>query len=304
MSRVAIVTDDPGWHGARLVKAFAKRGLASAFVSLSRCSFCLQGTEPPVVVPGFEPLPSAVFVRGVPGGSLEQVVHYLDVLHALALLGVAVYNEARSIERTVDKSMTSFLLKRAGVPTPPTWVTSDRVSALTIAERELRAGYNLVSKPLFGSQGEGLRRYTDLYDLTRLSDSNGVYYLQRFVAAAGDFHDYRVMVVRGRAVAAMRRVGISWVNNVAQGARCEPVPLGKSLCKLAEAAVDALEIRYAGVDLIADAHGDLQVIEVNSVPAWRGLQSVTEIDLADTLVDDLLGYCSASSSACVNAYRQ
>ena len=33
----------------------------------------------------------------------------------------SVYNDARAIERSVDKSMTSLLLHAAGVPTPPTW---------------------------------------------------------------------------------------------------------------------------------------------------------------------------------------
>ena len=47
----------------------------------------------------------------------------LGVLHALREFGVPVYNDARAIERSVDKSMTSLLLRAAGVPTPPTWAT-------------------------------------------------------------------------------------------------------------------------------------------------------------------------------------
>jgi glutathione synthase/RimK-type ligase-like ATP-grasp enzyme len=30
------------------------------------------------------------------------------------------------------------------------------------------------------------------------------------------------------------------------------------------------------------------VLEVNSIPAWKGLQSVTELDMAQLLVDDFL----------------
>ena len=43
-------------------------------------------------------------------GSFEAVTKRLGVLHALAKLGVVVWNDARAIERCVDKSMTSFLL--------------------------------------------------------------------------------------------------------------------------------------------------------------------------------------------------
>ena len=49
-------------------------------------------------------------VRSIPAGSFEQVTLRLGLLHALAALGVAVVNDARGIERCVDKSMTSFLL--------------------------------------------------------------------------------------------------------------------------------------------------------------------------------------------------
>jgi glutathione synthase/RimK-type ligase-like ATP-grasp enzyme len=30
------------------------------------------------------------------------------------------------------------------------------------------------------------------------------------------------------------------------------------------------------------------VLEVNSIPAWRGLQSVTDFNIAEVLVDDFL----------------
>ncbi len=87
--RVVIFTDEPGWHGARLREAFGARGYASSFVSLRRCGFDLEGSPWGVQVPGFEQaLPDAAFVRGVPGGTLEEIVLYLDVLLALAELGV------------------------------------------------------------------------------------------------------------------------------------------------------------------------------------------------------------------------
>ena len=290
MGRIAIITDDPGWHGKRLREALATRGYAYAYVSLAACRISLEPEGLPVILPGFEDrLPDGVFVRGVPGGTLEQVVFYLDVLHALKLLGVPVYNDGRAVERTVDKGMTSFLLRRAGIPTPSTWVLGDLGAALAIVERELREGRALVSKPLFGSQGTGLRRYESLDDLAGLSPDNGIFYLQRFIHCGEQPHDFRVFVIRNRAVAAMRRCGVTWLNNVHQGARCEPVRLDdRLLCRLAEDAVKVLEMDYAGVDIIRDEHGRYSVLEVNSIPAWKGLQNVTEASIADLLVEDFL----------------
>jgi len=45
---------------------------------------------------------------------------------------------------------------------------------------------------------------------------------------------------------------------------------------------------YGGVDLVRDRDGRAHVLEVNGVPAWRGLQSVTRVDIAERLVDDFL----------------
>jgi len=298
LRRIAIITDEPGWHGKQLCLAFAERGYAAEYVSLTACKLQLTVSDLPIVIPGFEQeLPAAVFVRGVPGGSLEEVVFYLDVLHGLKILGIPVYNDAGAIERSVDKGMTSFLLQHGGLPTAMTWVLRDRDAALAIAEQQLRAGYYLISKPLFGSQGEGIRRIEKSTDLLWLTSSHGIYYLQRFVECAGDgYSDVRVFVINGRAVAAMRRRGISWLNNVARGASCECIELEPALAELAIAAVAALSMDYAGVDVIQDADGGYRIIEVNSVPAWKGLQSVCDINIAERLVADLLDrYCVAEN---------
>jgi tetrahydromethanopterin:alpha-L-glutamate ligase len=50
-----------------------------------------------------------------------------------------------------------------------------------------------------------------------------------------------------------------------------------------------MEIDYCGVDVIRDGQGKLYVLEVNSIPAWKGLQGVVEFDIAQALVDDFLG---------------
>ncbi len=283
--RIALVSDDPGWHGARLREAFAARGCELLTVSLRDCAIDLHHSPGGLLLPGFETqMPDGVFVRGVPGGTLQQVVLYLDVLHALHAMGIPVYNTARAVERSVDKGMTSLLLQRAGIPVPPTWVVSSPEKGRAIWQREAAAGHRLVVKPLFGSQGEGLRRLSPRQALPALDDYQGVYYLQRFVENPG--FDWRVFVINGKAVASMERHGKHWINNIAQGASYASSPADARLDGLAEASVEALSLDYAGVDLMRDSHGRLQVIEVNSIPAWKGLQSTCEVDIAHCLVED------------------
>jgi RimK family alpha-L-glutamate ligase len=290
MGRIAIFTDDPGWHGKQLKLAFADLGYTSDTVSLTECRFDLEPGQLPIVIPGFESaLPDAVFVRGVPGGSLEEVVFYLDILHALKAMAIPVYNDGHAIERSVDKGMTSFLLQNAGLPSPHTWVLRNRADALRIAENELSKGYMLISKPLFGSQGEGIRRIEKMTDLFWLTSSHGVYYLQRFIHCHGvGFSDHRVFVINGRIVGVMRRRGKSWLNNVAQGAICESIDLAPEMAELAINACVLLNMDYAGVDIIRDRAGQYFVIEVNSIPAWKGLESVCSVNIATLLASDLV----------------
>ncbi len=293
MGRIAIFTDDPGWHGKQLRLAFASRGYTGEYVSLTECKINLDSTGLSINIPGFESaMPDAVFVRGVPGGSLQEVVFYLDILHALKIMGIPVYNDGHAVEKSVDKGMTSFLLKNAGINTPLTWVLRDRTEALAIAEQELKQGYQLISKPIFGSQGEGVRRLEKMTDLFWLTSSNGIYYLQRFVDCEGEgYSDIRVFVIFGVAIAAMRRRGTSWLNNVARGAKCEIVELDPLLSGIAINATQALSMDYAGVDVIKDKDGQYSVIEVNSIPAWKGLESVCDLNVAELLASDLIGRC-------------
>ena len=118
MINIPIFTDDPGWHGAQLKRAFAHRGVDSFFVSLQDCLLDFSGKVAQIRIPTLQESPKAVFVRGVTGGTLPQVITRLNVLHMLKLQGVLVYNDGRAIERTVDKAMTSFLLQQAGIATP------------------------------------------------------------------------------------------------------------------------------------------------------------------------------------------
>lgn len=287
---IAIVTDDPGWHGARLAAALGARGVAATYVSLRECRIDLEQALHGIVIPGFDgALPVGVIVRGVPGGTLEQVVLRLDMLHALRDAGVPVYNDARAIERTVDKALTSLVLRRAGVPTPPTWVVESAAHAVAVLRQECAARRSVVLKPLFGSQGKNLRLIGRVDDLPDAAAQNGVYYMQRFIDSGADnWHDWRLFVIAGKVRAAMIRRGASWISNVAQGARCEPAVPPQPLARLAEDAVRALDMDYAGVDVIYDRAGNPFVIEVNGIPAWKGLQSVTDVDLAQAIVDDFM----------------
>ena len=212
----------------------------------------------------------------------------LGVLHALSKLGVVVWNDAPAIERCVDKSMTSFLLARAGVPTPPTWTMESLSDARALVEREAPSGA-LVLKPLFGAQGKGLRLIRRSEDLPGRDEVAGVYYLQRFQSSGThDFMDYRLFVLRGRVIAAMMRRASTWITNVKQGGQPLAVAPDPQMGRLAIAAAEAVGAAIAGVDVLVAADGAPTVLEVNSMPAWSGLQKVSERNIAEAIASALM----------------
>ena len=285
---ILLVSDQRDWHARQMEAAFTAVGARCARIDLASCDFDTRspsGLALPFL--GWR-VPDAVHVRTLSAGSFEAITKRLGVLHALAELGVVVWNDARAIERCVDKSMTSFLLTRAGVPTPPTWTMESAETARALVEREAPCG-PLVLKPLFGAQGKGLRLIRRPEDLPEPEGVAGVYYLQRFQPTENDdFRDYRLFVLRGRVVAAMMRRASTWITNVNQGGQPVPVAPDPGMERLAIAAAEAVGATISGVDVLVGGDGAPTVLEVNSMPAWSGLQKVSGYSVAQAIALDLM----------------
>jgi tetrahydromethanopterin:alpha-L-glutamate ligase len=285
---IALVTDRNDWHARELGKALAALGARAVCVQLTACGFDSRSPSG-LNIPGFgDGLPSAVLVRCMAGGTFEAVTLRLGILHALRENGVPVINDARAIERCVDKSATSFLLARAGIATPPTWTIESPQAAAAIVRREIGAGL-LVLKPLFGSQGRGLQLIRCERDLPDPAAVKGVYYLQRYVGVERDgFRDFRLFVSHGRVVTAMMRHSTSWVTNIKRGGRPVAAVVDANMKALALAAAAAVGADVAGVDIVHGADGRPTVLEVNSMPAWSGLQKVTSANIAAIIAADVM----------------
>jgi tetrahydromethanopterin:alpha-L-glutamate ligase len=286
--RILLVSDQADWHARQMQAAYRTRGVALTRVDLAACSFVTQSPSGLHLAELGSLLPDAVHVRTLSGGSFESITKRLGVLHALSRLGVLIWNDAQAIERCVDKSMTSFLLARASVPTPPTWTMESRLDAHALVERELPLG-PLVLKPLFGAQGKGLRLILRADDLPPAEEVAGVYYLQRFLPSdAHEFRDFRLLVVRGRVVAAMMRSNSRWITNIKQGGRPTAHRPDAAMQRLAVKAAEVVGAAIAGVDVLIGENGELSVLEVNSMPAWSGLQKVTANNIAAVVADSLI----------------
>jgi RimK family alpha-L-glutamate ligase len=284
--KIGILSSQRGYHVLALEEAIRDRGCDPVFFSIAHLAGWV-GARPALQVRGecIEDC-QALLVRTIPAGSLEQMIFRMDALHRLENLGVPVINSASAIERTVDKYYTSFLLSDAGILTPRTLVTEDFDTAV----RACREMGDVVIKPLFGSEGKGMVRASDeetAYRVLRAWELNRyIYYIQEYLPHFRQ--DIRAFVIGEEVVAAMRRRGTGWKTNYSQGAEAEAAELSSEMKALAVKAARLINLDYAGVDIIPAENGKTYVVEVNSIPGWRGLQKATGQRIAEHIVNYLL----------------
>lgn len=283
--KVLIVSDKPDGQVKQLKRSFKELDSETIFCPLADIAFDTRYPSG-IAVPTLDgALPAGVIVRSISAGTFEAVTRRLGILHALAHLGVPIWNSAKAIERCVDKSTTTFFLANAGIPTPETFAVEGPENAKAVVEREISQG-PLVLKPLFGSQGRGIRLIRSIEDLPDPTDVDNVYYLQRLVVRNGPpYRDYRIFVSNGEILGMMGRCADGWITNIARGAKAEPVigPLRQKLEELALAATSAIGTDFAGIDIVQGCEGNLLVLEVNSMPAWTGLQSIVPVRISDCI---------------------
>lgn len=286
--RAAILGKRDGWHVQQLGRALSCRGVETACFPATRLVSRCAAAGPPLEVDsedlsGYDLL----FVRSIPGGSLEQVIFRVDALHRLQGLGVRVINPAGVIERTVDKLHTLSVLEDAGLPVPATVACERSEQAM---EAFAALGGDVVVKPLFGSEGRGMLRVSDpdlAYRVfSALEQNRYIYYLQEYLPHNN--RDFRVFTVAGESLGVMRRDGADWRSNVARGARVAragSVPEIEGLALEASALFDA---DYLGVDVIKVEDGRIMLLEVNGIPGWRGFLKATGINAGEVLVESVL----------------
>ena len=315
--KIVIFNDTHGWHSEKLVNALHLIGITALLTDLADCIIDINQPTG-LLIPGFEEqLPSAAMVRGIAPGSLEQITLRMDVLHTLAELGVPVFNPASAIEHTVDKARTSLRLHLADLNTPKTWACENPTLARGIATAQFKKGVTLVIKPLFGCMGKGIEKVSTLEQFDNIQAVGDAFYMQEYIEPFQEsmrsdsidlnpkensdrknqtnqssptsliWQDWRLMVIDNQVCAAMSRQSHHWITNFAQGAQCLPAEITTEMEQLAIKATQAVQADYAGVDLIRQQDGSYTVLEVNSVPAWKGLFQATGINAATDLAHAL-----------------
>lgn len=285
--KVGIVgADKEEWHIKRLLKELKRRKTEAYLLPITKFRANI-GLEPKISVRGY-PVDDydALIIRRIPGGTAEQVFYRMDVLHMLEEMGIRIFNPPEGIEKSVNKYYTSALLQEAGIKSPKTIITESFSEAMR-GFKEL--GEDIVVKPLFGSLGLGITRITSediAYRVFRaLEMTKSVFYLQEYIPHGGE--DIRVFIIGDEVVASMKRVSEHWKTNISIGGKALAFDPSEEIIEISLKAAKILNLDYTGVDVIISGE-EVYLIELNSTPGWEGLQSVTQKDITQELVDYVL----------------
>jgi len=289
IKNVIIFSDSHDWHSNQLKKELKKLKCKVSCLSLDDC-FINTNNKNNIFIPGFSRnLPDGCFIRTIGKGTFQQITRRLTILHVLKKLKVALFNDVNCIEKATDKSMTTFLLSHNKINTPDTWAPEKLAVAKKILKKLKKKRLYGIWKPLFGSQGKGLK----IIKRNKLKKNiEQVYYLQRFedikIKSKKKWQDFRVLVCNNEIIASMIRRNKKKITNIGQGGEPFGFNASKEIKKISINASKIINADYAGIDLIKDKYGKFKVIEINSIPAWKALQKTTNKNIASILAKAFL----------------
>ena len=281
---VIIFSDNHDWHSNQLKKELKKLNCKVSCISLDDC-FINTEIKNNIFIPGFtNDLPDGCFIRTIGKGTFQQITRRLSILHALKKLKVILFNDVSCIEKCTDKSMTTFLLSNKKINTPITWVPEKISTANNIQKKLIKKKIYTIWKPLFGAQGKGLK----IIKSNKLKKNNeNVFYLQKFenlkTKSGKNWQDFRILVSKNKVIASMIRKNNKKITNIGQGGKPFNFKINKKIQNISIAASKLVDADYAGIDLIQNKYGNFQVIEINSIPAWKAIQNITKKNIASIL---------------------
>jgi ribosomal protein S6--L-glutamate ligase len=211
----------------------------------------------------------------------------LAVVNQFAMCGVPLVNTARAIAESRNKLRSLQLLSAHGIDIPATVMARDAADLKAMVG--LVGGVPVLVKLLQGQEKHGVMVCESLQSLEAALEAilglghNLV--VQQYVQNTGQ--DVRVLVVGGRAVAAVRRLPrfgrLSYTLN--RGARLERIELTELQRQAAEKTATLVGLEVAAVDLLDVQEGHPKVFEVNSSPALPEMEAATGLDLASIIIE-------------------
>lgn len=290
MKKIGVVGIPGGWSTVRLVEALAARTGYSLCIDMAEVRLDLetgkafyQGTDLTSL--------DALIVKKIAPSYTPDALDRMEILRFLHSGGLPVFSDPDSMFRLIDRLSGTAVLRRGGIPMPPTEITEDIEEAAAVVARFGRA----VFKPLYSSKARGMTVIEDGPEAREeIADyqaaGNRVMYIQQMVSHAGGHHDLGVSFLGGQYLATYARQGSgnSWDTTTRTGGRYVPHSPSTDIINLAHKAQSLFPgMAFTCVDVVETPAG-AAIYEVSAFGGFRGLLDACGVDAAAVYADYVL----------------
>ncbi|MEI8072755.1 MAG: 30S ribosomal protein S6--L-glutamate ligase [Candidatus Saccharibacteria bacterium] len=283
--RIAILSRGRGNYSTkRLLEAGRERGHEMVVINHANSSVDIERNKPGIMYKGNNVENVDAIIPRI-GQSITS--YGAAVVRQFEMMRVYTPVSSLALVRSRDKLRSLQLLARSGVGIPKTVFARQAVDTEDIIE--LVGGAPVVIKLLEGTHGIGVvlaeTRKAARSVIEAFYGLGANILVQEFIEEA-HAADIRVIVIGDKVVGAMMRQGdeSDFRSNLHRGGQTLPVELTKKETNIAIKAARTLGLPIAGVDIIRSKRGPL-VLEVNSSPGLRGIESQTGEDIAGQIID-------------------
>ena len=283
--KIVILSRGPKLYSTtRLVQACEERNHEVVVLDPLKCTLMIAQGKPEVHYGG-KNIGSVDAV--VPRIGASWTFYGASVVRQFEMMHVFSSTSSLALVRSKDKLRSLQIMSKAGIGMPKTAFARKTLSTADLIKYV--GGAPVVVKLLEGTQGLGVV----LAETSKAAKSvieafyglSANILVQEFIEEAGGA-DFRVLVVDGEVVGAMKRQGPEgeFRSNLHRGGTATVAKLSKKEKNIAIRAAQSLGLNVAGVDLLRSSRGPL-VMEVNSSPGLEGIETATEVDIAGKIIE-------------------
>jgi ribosomal protein S6--L-glutamate ligase len=193
----------------------------------------------------------------------EAALSLAGILHSI---GARILNPYPTVLAMRDKIVSTKMLALADLPLPETWFATKSEQLV-----ELLNDGPIIVKPFWAaSQGRGVQIIETLEALSRLENTEGVIFAQRYHQP--DDRDYKVYVI-GDQVFGVRRL---WPPKTLEEKLGEPFEVTDEMREIALGCGLVFGVGLYGVDLITSGSRPY-VVDINTFPGFKGVPRAAEL---------------------------
>jgi ribosomal protein S6--L-glutamate ligase len=282
--RFAVLSRNPKLYSTRrLVEAGEARKHEMMVIDHTKCYVLIEKGKPAISYYGKELTDIDAIIPRI-GSSVTA--YGTAIVRQFEMQKIFSANESQAIVRSRDKLRSLQLLSRAGIGIPKTVFANHSRDVDDLIQQ--MGGAPLVIKLLEGTQGIGVvlaETYKGAKSIIEAFYNQEINILiQEFIEEANS-SDIRAFVVDGKVIGSMIRRGKTgdFRSNLHRGGTANIITLSKDEERVVIDAAKALGLGIAGVDILPSSRGFL-VIEVNSSPGLKGIETATKVDVATEII--------------------